>query len=395
MKKHRSSKIQNLIVVLPFLFVTFFFSLSYFLCPKQIKSEAENRYLAQMPEISIRNMSKFPKEFEKFINDHLPYRESFLKLYSRLEIASGKIKIRDLYNIDGLLLVREYLYPEDKLSQSAKSTNELFYHAMKNGKQFIYISLPYKTSVYNYMLPEYLQTNYGELNFDNFASRLDEKIKVCDAFRCYDDYSHTQKEKYFFKTDLHWNIEGASVAFQYIMDWLYQEKLITSPINNDNVYSHAYLKNTQYLGDLNRRFSYLFPTNEAVPVFKDTGNVPENKIKYYLTYNNNEYTFDRLSISDTTQKAGAATYNSIYSNNLGYIKMVNDDAIFDTEVIVIKDSMANTMVDMFPQIFKTTEFVDIRALKDVGIYQIIENSNADMVLLMYHQNNVTGEMFGF
>lgn len=391
MKKNNSIALKDLIVVIPFLMITAFFFISYFLYPKQIRSETEYRFLAPMPEISPDKLQDFPSEFEKYFNDQLPYREDFLKLFSRFELMSGKLKVRDLYIVNDFLLPQEYLYPMSSVAESAGKTNALMNYAIENGKKVAYISLPYKTSVYNYMLPSYLQNNFGELNFEHFTSQLDPKIKVCDAFLCYEGHSRDELEKYFFKTDLHWNMKGAGVAFRYILDWLYNEELIDTAVSDDEIIENSYMENTRYLGDLNRRYSFLFPTNEAIPVFNEN----ETGIKYYLSYSDDGYTLDRSSITDTTAENGVATYNSVYSNNLGYIKMVNDDSLLDTHILVIKDSMANAMTDMFSHVFKTTEFIDIRALKEVDLYRVIKDSKAGIVVLMYHQDNITGEMFNF
>lgn len=386
-----NSKRSNLIVIIPFLLITAFFFVLYFIYPKQIKSETENRLLAQRPILTHENILSFPRNFEKYYNDQFPYRESFLKMFSRIELSLGKTIIRDLYISKGFLLPQEYQYSQSDVSKSAEKTNALMNFVVSTGKKGGYIALPYKTSVYNYMLPTYLQNNYGELNYEHFVNQLDARIKVCDAFRCYEGQTSSEVEEYFFKTDLHWNVKGAGVAFNYILDWLYEEKLINTPIKNDELFNYSYIDNAKYLGDLNRRYSFLFSTNESIPVFKDT----DKKVKYYLSYFEDEYTLDTDSIKDRSVNEATQTYNSVYSNNLGYYKMVNEDSLLDTKVLVIKDSMQNAMTDMFLQVFNTTEVIDIRSLKEVELYQIIKESKADFVLLMYHQDNITGDMFNF
>ena len=389
MKQKNCKQTENLILIIPFLCITVFFFVLSFLYPKYTLSLTENRMLAQPPVLSRQTIASFPGDFEKYFNDQFPGREKFLKLFSRLQLVSGKIKVRNLYIVNGFLLPQEYLYSDSDLAVSAEKTGALMRYIASVGKKGCYVSLPYKTSVYNDMLPAYIQNNFGELNYMNFVGRLDPGIKTCDAFRCYQ--GRDSLEQYFFKTDLHWNAKGAAVAYQYILQWLYEEKFIDSPVHSKLNFDFAYIEDTPYMGDLNRRFSYLFSTHETIPVF----NSGEKPVQYYLSYDSDQYTLDKDEITDQSLNDGSENYNSVYTLNRGYYKMVSRDALLDTGVLVIKDSMQDAMTEMFSSVFQTTEVVDIRYLEDTALSQIIKDSEAGLVLLMYHQNNVTGDMFDF
>lgn len=385
-EKNVDQKNSNLLIIIPWLIITIFFSVIFFFYPKLTLSISENRALATMPVFNKEAPESFPRDFEKFFNDQFPFRESFLKMFSLLELAQGKIKVRDLYISDGFLLPIEYLYPRKNITESTEKVNVLMDFIASTGKKSGYVSIPYKTYLYNYMLPSYLQTDYSEQNFKNFVSGLN--TNICDGHRAYQTFSQSDLETFFFKADFHWNAKGAGVVFEYMMDWLAKECLVDEPIP-DFYLEYSYLDNN-YVGDLNRRYSFLFPTDEPLPVIRNVN----GNIRYYLTFNSDEYTLDRKSISGDSLPNGE-TYNSIYTDNLGYYKMVNTEALLNTKVLVIKDSMQNPMTDMFSYVFNTSEIVDIRALKDISLYDIIKESDADLVLLMYHQNNVTGEMFNF
>ena len=379
----------NLFIVIPFIVITVFFFFTFFIYPKQTKSESENRYLAPFPVIKINDLHNFPSGLEKYYNDHFPFRESFMELFSRIELAQGKIKVRDLYISDDYILPVEYLYTEKDITLSAEKTNELMTFIYNSGKKAGYVSLPYKTYIYNYMLPPYLQSDYSEQNYNNFIKKLTPDIKCCDAFRAYENHSFEDTKTYFFKTDFHWNAKGAGEAFLYIIDWLFSENLIDEPKPKNLTFEYTYIDNN-YIGDLNRRYSFIFSTRESIPVLKDN----ESVIRYYSSYGSEDFSIHKASIQGDALPEGQ-TYDSVYTQNVGYYKMVNDNSLLDTKVLVIKDSMQNPMTDMFSYMFNTSEIVDIRGLKDLSLYTIIEESDADLVLLMYHQNNVTGEMFDF
>ncbi len=393
-QNNNTSRKYNLIIIIPLLLITVFFFIAFFVYPKQAKSESENRYLAPFPEISKQNIKSLPVSLEKYYNDHFPFRENFMELYSNIELSQGKIKVRDLYILDDFILPIEYLYSKNDIALSAEKTNELMDFISSHGKKIGYVALPYKTYIYNYMLPAYLQTDYSVQNYNNYIEKLQPDIKTCDAFYAYKDHNIEDIESYFFKSDFHWNAKGAGEAFVYIIDWLINENLIdehntSTLVSNLDGFDYIYIDDN-YIGDLNRRYSFIFSTDELIPVF----NNEESLIRYYSNYNSDEYSLDKGSIQGEPLPEGQ-TYDSVYTKNIGYYKMVNDDSLLDTKILIIKDSMQNPMTDMFFHVFNTSEIVDIRGLTDISLYTIIENSDADLVLLMYHQNNVTGEMFNF
>lgn len=384
-----NAKKINLLIIIPYILITVFFSFAFFIYPKQTKSESENRYLATFPVIEISNLQNLPSGLEKYYNDHFPFRENFMELFSRIELAQGKIKVRDLYISDDYILPVEYFYTEKDIALSAEKTNELMSFIKACGKKSAYVALPYKTYIYNYMLPSYLQSNYSEQNYNNFIKALHPDIETCDAFRVYENHSIKDLESYFFKSDFHWNAKGAGEALLYTVDWLFSENLIDEPKPEGLTFNYTYLDDN-YIGDLNRRYSFLFPTKESIPIFKDN----ESEIRYFSSYNSQDYSLDKASIQGEALPEGQ-TYDSVYTKNIGYYKMVNDNSLLNTKVLVIKDSMQNPMTGMFSYLFNTSEIVDIRALKELSLFTIIEESDADLALLMYHQNNVTGEMFDF
>jgi hypothetical protein len=344
----------NLLIIVPYLLITVFFCISFFIYPKQTKSESENRYLATFPEVSKQNLTGLAAGFENYYNDHFPFRENFMELFSRIELAQGKIKVRDLYISDDFILPIEYLYSKNDIAKSTERTNELMDFVKACGKKAGYVALPYKTYIYNYMLPSYLQSNYSEQNYNNFVEELQADIKACDAFRSYKNHSIDDTKTYFFKSDFHWNARGAGEVFLYIINWLFDENLLNEPKPSINDFDYTYIEDN-YIGDLNRRYSFLFSTKESIPVFKNE----KDQIRYYSSYNSDEYSFDKASIQGEALPEGQ-TYDSVYTKNIGYYKMVNDNSLLDTNVLIIKDSMQNPMTDMFSYMFNTSEIVDIR-----------------------------------
>ena len=90
-----NSKKSNLFIFIPYIIITIYFFFAFFIYPKQTKSESENRYLAPFPVIDRSSLQDLPSGLEKYYNDHFPFRENFMELFSRIELAQGKIKVRE------------------------------------------------------------------------------------------------------------------------------------------------------------------------------------------------------------------------------------------------------------------------------------------------------------
>ncbi len=60
-----------------------------FILPSQTTSEAEKRFLAEFPEREpgIAGLSRFVRELDTYVDDHLAFRDPLISLYSRAKVG--------------------------------------------------------------------------------------------------------------------------------------------------------------------------------------------------------------------------------------------------------------------------------------------------------------------
>ncbi|MGL4818685.1 MAG: DHHW family protein, partial [Bacilli bacterium] len=102
-------KVYKTLMGSAFLVVVTLFTLLIVLQPKATFSTFENRKLATFPTVTTDEVmdGTFTKEFENFVQDHFPFRDFWLGVNTRLQLALGKTYISDVHvTEDGLMLER-------------------------------------------------------------------------------------------------------------------------------------------------------------------------------------------------------------------------------------------------------------------------------------------------
>lgn len=206
----------------------------------------ESRVFSRFPKI---NFSKFDLDlflvkFEKFINDHIGYRQSLEYYYSKSRYwlfgispttriirgksgwfytGIGRERINNKSNAS-FDLISEWsgknLLNQKQLLQWKKVLEERQEFFAKNSTKFIFSIAPIKQDIY----PEYLPGNLADFQATNRRRQLCEYLNQQSKVPCVDlakallDYKATHPETLLYlKTDSHWNEIGALVAYQALL----------------------------------------------------------------------------------------------------------------------------------------------------------------------------------
>jgi len=78
-------KKNDLVIVVLFIMILFIPNISYwFLEDKMNKNNYENRELYTKPELKFKDITEFPKKYEKYYNDNLAYKNEIRKIRANL-----------------------------------------------------------------------------------------------------------------------------------------------------------------------------------------------------------------------------------------------------------------------------------------------------------------------
>jgi hypothetical protein len=225
------TKFYKILAVI-FVGIITFFAVMFIVSDKLEKDETENRELAKFPKLKLAKLDPFPSQFNKYFNDHFPYRSSIIKKHNQYTIKVLKISPipkKAIIGDDGwLFMAGRYL---DAYQGNSNFSNqelesikqELVYrkeYCAKRGIKFYFVIIPQKFTIY----PEYIATRYKRSNQQTPRTQLKEYLSL-NQFPVYDltDYLLENKSKeynLFQKTDNHWTELGAFLGTQRIFDIL-------------------------------------------------------------------------------------------------------------------------------------------------------------------------------
>lgn len=190
----------------------------------------ENRLLAEKPKLTVNNITKFPKEYENYFNDHLPFKNEIRKLRSNLllnifNISSSQNVIigkNGWFFFTGESTLSDYtkttIYSDDDKQKKYDLLIETQNKLKNKNIDFYIFAIPNKETVYSDKLKGVVSQNPRKytkaedlLNYlqkDSQFKIIYPKDVLIEARKNYDTY---------YKYDTHWNDYGAYLGVLELM----------------------------------------------------------------------------------------------------------------------------------------------------------------------------------
>jgi len=283
----------------------------------------ENRVFAEMPRLSIQTLASFPKQFDDYFNDHLPYKNQLVMTNTMkndllgvgttaMEYMTGSMVIRGkdnwlFYNAEKQQSFNDYLcnnlYEEEELAEIAKGYVKLQDKLKEQGTELVVIFATNKEQVY----PEYMPSSIVPVGSYSMTDQLVEYLNANTPVPVLYTKEALRKEKeghqLFYKYDTHWNNVGGFVGGQVLNEYFHGEY-----VSLDEVSCKA--KKTNVSGDLARMLSmgnvYNDDTEWAVKGYK-------KDVKVKKSRDGNDYVFS----SNAEDKRSLL----VYTDSFGYAMM--------------------------------------------------------------------------
>jgi len=347
------------------------FSILLVFLPKKDFSENENRYLEEFPSFNLDTLldGSFMTDLEKYVQDHFPFRNTFVNIKSNVELALGKTENNNVYiGEDGYLIEKNTAMDEHRLERIAMIINNI----SKNAKNFnvSVMIVPTSITINEPLLPKYA-TEYSELDRINKIYNNTENTTNIELYEELRTLNETTPA--YYKLDHHWTTRAAYEAYV---------KYITS-ING----------NILPLED----FEQEIVTEEFYGTTFSKANLYDLRPDEITTYTNlnNEFEIQYVKENITTN----SFYNKDYlekkdkyamflNENQELIIVTNNTTTNNKNLLVIKDSYANCFIPFVANNFKTTHIIDPRYyVKSITDY--IEENNIDEVLFLYNMHTLS------
>lgn len=345
--------------------ILIFVSLLVFL-PKKDFSENENRYLEEFPSFNLDTLldGSFMTDLEKYVQDHFPFRNTFVNVKSNVELLLGKTENNDVYIAeDGYLIEKNTAIDEHRLDRISMIINSI----SKSAKDFnvSVMIVPTSITINENKLPKYAK-EYSELDRINTIYNNLENTTNIDV---YDELKAlNEKTQAYYKLDHHWTTIAAYEAYVKYMNSIngtvlplsdFEEEVVTNEF-----YGTTYSKANLY--DL---------TPDKITTYTNNNNTFEIQYVKLGQTSNSFYNKEYLEKKDK--------YAMFLNENQELVIVKNKTINSNKNLLVIKDSYANCFIPFVANNFKTTHVIDPRYYAK-SISEYIQENDIDEVLFLYN-----------
>jgi len=330
----------------------------------RIYSSYEKRPLASFPQWDLNALidGSLTLDLENYINDQFIERDRWIKFKADLESWMGKTENNGiLFGKDGQLFEKRLtLNPQAELNLSYLSAFLLKYQ----NQEITSVIVPEKDAVLSDLLP----TGFPMLNTQALLNQWQSQLPLTDLF---ETLSQHKDEGLYYKTDHHWTLKGAYLAYVALMKEWGLEALD---------YDHFTPKTVQgFLGTY-------FNKSRLESVSPEDLTYIDPSIISYETDGKTVFNLIDHSALEGTDKYGAFLYG-----NHGFGHITVRESNDPKRLLVIKDSYANSLIPFMTAAFDEIDVIDLRHFSG-SLENILSTSDYDHVLILQSFNQFCEEV---
>ena len=328
----------------------------------------ENRILSSKPNFNIKNLDKYPVEYEIYFNDYIPFRNELVKLKNFIDIfcfnnimnrVNDGLDARSFIGKNDYIFyfrypylvnayIGNYVLDNDAIINMKNNLISFVDEIKKKNIDFILMITPDKYNIYSEYMPEFVRrkekNNYTDIFIDYITKNTDLKVIYLKS----ELLRYKDKYQLYHKYDLHWNNIASYITYQYLMEYMKKD--------------HTSLDSLSI-----SEFNY----TEKIPAYIAN--------TFYITANNIGYKLENYT-----------TNTFIYYNNTNYNHYIRSTSTSsdNTRVLVLGDSFAKdgNLWEYLALRFKAFNYINLNALPyypstmelidefspDIIIYQTVE-----------------------
>lgn len=365
-------KIYSKIITIVICAFILIFSLSLIFIPKKEFSENENRYLESFPKFTFKSLMSgdFIESFEDYITDHFPFRDTFISIKTFIEKALGKSDINNVYLAKDDYLIQAYKKPvnNDKIIKVLKKFQEELNYVNMN-----LMLVPTSVTINKDLLPNNA-LNYSELDtIDYIYSNIDfDKIELYETF-----IEHKNDYQLYYRLDHHWTTYAAYYAY---VEYAKHNNIDYYSLNSFDIKEVT----KDFNGTLYSKTNDYTRKSDSIHIF-DLKN--SDYTVYYSDIAKTTNTLYEMSYLDKKDK-----YAMFLNNNHALIEITNNNLSNSKELVVIKDSYANSLIPFLINHYEKIYVIDPRYYKKSISEFIKSNSNIKDLLFVYNVNGLDDDL---
>ena len=327
--------------------------LMYLLLPKKDYSEAEKRYLAETPDLNWADVASgdWGNDAETYMADHIPGRDFFVGLNAYFDLWTGRQVGKDIWLKDGRLVEAPVQLNESAIARNMKAINAF---GETVGQQVDLMIVP--SAGWAMGLAEYQDAAI----IDNIYASAD--VNTVDVRPVFEGMPSL-----YFRTDHHWNSEGAHNAYAAYMTELGSNFKTADAFTKDN---YGSFQGSTY----SRSALWLTPGEELELWQSETP----------LTVTNAESEGEHTGVYYWERLEEADKYTVFLDGNHSLVRVTNPEA--EVKLLVIRDSYSNSLGCFLAESYGEVVLVDLRYYKQ-PVYALTAQEGFDDILICYSIGN--------
>lgn len=349
-------------------------STGFLLLDKQEFSENENRYLEKFPKISWERIEsgEYMEDLNSYLCDHFPLRDFFIGMKSKAEIAVGKREINQVFIAGDGYLIENYKKPEN--TEQIAGIFKAFGEKEDVSQAEIRLMLvPTASYIYQDKLPP-----FARMESQMETARQIYKESRLPFIDCSEELAaHKEEQPLYYRTDHHWTTYGAYIGYL-----AYCREMGLEPVKLEELEAETVTED--FKGTIYSKVNDYTRPGEPITIYKN----PADQLTVY--YEDTKETTDSLYNLDYTRQKDKY---SLFLNNLHpLIEITNETASTDRELVIVKDSYANSMVPFLTRHFKKIYVFDTRYYKWGPSGFVREHPGVTDILILYNMNTLDTDL---
>ena len=249
-------KRQNIIFLIFFILLTFLPVPVFSLFREQIGyKNTENKAESPFPDLNSENYSTWPRRFEEWFSDNLPFKTQFIELFRGAQLRSGLdfTQSNVIRGSDRQLFYRTTIenykglsrFTNEELEKIKENLKGFFRQMEAQGAECLLYIAPDKEQVYSSSMPARFRRVSAESRADQAAAYLREHT---DFYILYPKTELTELSKtlpVYYNTDTHWNNLGGWAAYEQVRSAFSGE-----PVSTEIPAYHYYEENGKDLANM-------------------------------------------------------------------------------------------------------------------------------------------------
>jgi len=349
----------------------------------------ENRTLAKRSELSRESFlsGEYFESWEKWLSDHMPGRNSFLKFNTFLE---KDVLARPLVNGvtlgDGVLLsgsVRQSWDPKVWYAKAVPVCDDLAALAEEievRGGEFFYVGIPWREVYLADRYPAYAvpDAENAFCHRDAFVSGLKERdVTLIDIREAY-EAEGLPGDAYFSSGDHHFSFQGAFIAYRATMEAVNAQTGMDLKVLTEDDLEFVTLPN-HYIGSYARKLYDLWEREDTLTV----GNLKEPVA--YQRWDNGQRT--DAPLYDLPESETETVTYTVYMGGDWAETILKTDRPELPNCLIFGDSFTNAMEPLLYASFNETRTLDLRHYTEKSLREYIEEYEPDVVLCIRDESN--------